>query len=196
MSKTVKTTIIVVVTLLVLGALCCGGVLLLTGVGSSAISNSLKNEPKLVGTSSLSSSSSQLTTIQAPKTYKKGDIVNSDGVNIVVLEVKDYVSKNMFMKEEAGKKSLAILVSEENVSNEEKSYNSLNFSLINKDGVKYSIAFTDAEPYLSSGTMQPTKKAKGYIAFSVPVDVKNSQLELVYSPTIFTSSGEITWELE
>jgi len=194
MSKTVKTTIIVVVTLLVLSALCCGGVLLLTGVGSTAISNSLKDEPKLVGTTSLSSSSSQSSTVQAPKTYKKGDIVSIEGVNITVTEVKDYVSKNSFMKPESGKKVVAIMVTEENVSSEDKSYNLYNYSLKNKDGVQYTTAFSDVEPAFSSGTMQPTKKAKCYLAFTVPTDVKNSDLELVYSE--FFSTGEIVWVLE
>ena len=187
----------VVIGIVVLILLLCGGcffvISLLAAGASNSISTNLNKEPVLVGSGS--SVSTATSSLQAPKVYKKGDIVSMDGVNIQVTEIKDYVSSNTYMKPKAGNRVLVIMVAEENISNEDKSYNPLNYTLKDKDGAEYERDYSDITPSFSSGTMQPTKKAKGYLAFTVPTRVINSQLELSYSPSLFSSS-EVLWILE
>lgn len=93
-----------------------------------------------------------------------------------------------------GKKNIAVLIDIENISDKSQSFNSYYYKLNNQDGTNYDKAITDIDSQLSSGTIQPTKKAKGYLVFDVPSDVTTNQLEFVYEPISFDSS-QIIWSL-
>lgn len=129
-----------------------------------------------------------------PVIYKQGDVVEVDGLKMTISEVKEYVSSNQFMQPKEGKKNIAILVDIENISDKSNTYNPFNYKLNNKDGSNYKTAFTDIEPSLSSGTLQPTKKAKGYLVYEIPNDTPTDQLEFIYEPMSFDSS-QIIWSL-
>lgn len=129
-----------------------------------------------------------------PVTYKQGDSVEIDGLKMTVTEAKVYESSNSFMKAKEGNRYYAIMVDIENISEKSNSYNPLNYKLNNKDGSSYKSAYTDIDQSLSSGTIQPTKKAKGYVVFEIPNDVATNQLEFIYEPLSFNSS-QVIWEL-
>ncbi len=130
------------------------------------------------------------------KTYKQSEAVKVDDVQISLSEVKNYTSSNQYIKPDDGYRFLAIMVNVENTSEGPASYNSWYFSLKNEDGVEYDSGYADIEPDLNSGTLQPGKKAKGYIVFEVPTSVKTSQLELIYEPISFGKSTQVIWELK
>jgi len=134
--------------------------------------------------------------VKKPVIYKLNDVVEVDGQKIALTEVKDYVSSNDFMKAKDGHTYLAIMVEIENVSSDSTSYNMLNFKLVDKDGASYDTAFTDVDPSLNSGTLQPTRKAKGYVAYEVPADMANNQFEFIYEPLSFVDTTQVIWELE
>jgi hypothetical protein len=130
------------------------------------------------------------------KTYKHTETVEIDGVKMSISDVKDYKSSNQFIKAKDGYKFLAISVNIENISSEGKSYNTLYYKLKDKEGASYQTGLTDITPALSSGVLQPTKKAKGYVVFEVPNTIKNSDLEFMYEPLSFTESKQVIWELQ
>jgi hypothetical protein len=130
------------------------------------------------------------------KSYKQSEKVKVDDVQIAITEVKNYTSSNQYIKPDDGYRFLAIMVEVENTSEGSASYNSWYFSLKNKDGVEYDSGYADIEPDLNSGTLQLGKKAKGYIVFEVPKNVKTSQLELIYEPISFGTTTQVIWELK
>jgi len=129
-----------------------------------------------------------------PVTYKQGDSVEIDGLKMAITEAKAYESSNQFMKAKEGNMYFAIMVEVENISDKSNTYNPFNYKLNNKDGSNYKTAFTDIEPSLSSGTLQPTKKAKGYLVYEIPSGTPTNQLEFVYEPLSFDSK-QVIWEL-
>jgi Domain of unknown function (DUF4352) len=167
------------------------GVLALTSFACTSSSN--------IDTGS-TSNNDQTTTTSTPavtaKTYKQSEVVEIDGVKVSISEVKDYKSSNQFIKAKDGNKFLAISVNIENTSGEGKSYNVFDYKLKDKEGASYQTGFADITPALSSGDLQPTKKAKGYVVFEVPTTIKNSDLEFMYEPLSFTGSKQVIWELQ
>jgi len=130
-----------------------------------------------------------------PVIYKVNDVVEVDGKKMAITEVKDYVPTNEFMRAKEGRRFLAVMIELENVSNKTTTYNALNYSLVDKDGAKYNEAFSDIDPNLSSGTLQPTRKAKGYLSYEVPADMTNDKFELIYEPLSFVDTTQVVWEL-
>ena len=134
--------------------------------------------------------------VVAPTIYKQGETVTAGGLKQYISEVKKYTSKNEFMQPSDGNEFIAIMINAENVSDEVISYNALEYSLLNKSGVKYTEGFADAEPSFSSGNLQPTRKAVGYLVYEIPVGTPYNQLELEYAPISFTETIQVIWELE
>ncbi len=149
-----------------------------------------------VDTGQKSDSDQESTSDGKPVTYKQSDSVEIDGKKISIEEVKIYTDYGEFNEPAEGKQFLAVKVKVENISNESTSYNALNYSLVDKDGAKYNEgAFTDLDPTFSSGELQPTRKASGYMVFEVPARTKTSEYELQYEPLSLTETSQVIWEL-
>ena len=143
-----------------------------------------------------SKAGSSSTSSQAqPVIYKQADVVDVSGTRQSITEVKELTSDNEFYQPSSGMRYLAVMVNIENISNKSQAYNPLYYKMMDKDGITYNEAyFADATPALSSGELQPTMKAKGYLVFEVPVGMATSNLEFQYSPIDF-SSTQIIWDL-
>jgi len=172
-----KVQLALVVSILALTLVACGG--------SSDVDTGQKSGE---GDSSSDDSS------QTPVTYAQGDSVEIDGLRMSITEVKEYKSSNEYMQASDGNKYIAIMLEVENVSSEAQSYNALDYKLKNEDGSSYSDGWTDAEPTFSSGTLQPTKKARGYLVYEMPKTVATNQLEFMYEPLDFETK-QVIWEL-
>jgi hypothetical protein len=113
--------------------------------------------------------------------YDQNDIVEVDGKEISITEVRIYKEYGEYYEPEEGKKFLLVKLSIESVSDEAVYYSEFNYDLFNKDGEIQTTGYTDIEPALSGGTLGSAgRKASGYIVFEVDEDADTSDFELQY----------------
>lgn len=114
------------------------------------------------------------------RNFNVGDTVEKEGkYRITVSNLSEYVSQNEFMRAPDGRKYVVANVEIENLtSDNDIAVSSLIcFSLLGMDGTKYDLALTDAEGSMD-GTIAPGRKLKGNIAFDVPVELTEAELEV------------------
>jgi hypothetical protein len=90
---------------------------------------------------------------------------------------------------------LVIRITANNISSQEQSMSSMDFSLKGTDGVNYNQTIvSDIDGVLDSpgGKVEAGGVTKGDIIFDVPVDVK--QFRLAFAPSWF-SSGQTIWDI-
>lgn len=148
-------------------------VFLIIGIVGMGMSND--NENTTVGTNTIKE--------EKKETYKVGETYTSKYIKIKYLSVKDYTSNNQFIQPDKGNKYIRLEFEFENISkNDQGVYSS--FFKCYADGYDMDSKWLDN--YLSSTTLSPEKKTKGYIYFEVPKDAKEIIVE--YEDNIWTSN--------
>jgi hypothetical protein len=166
------------------------GILLLVIIG--IIGASTNSGTKKVGTTgttqTISNEATQPTTPEAPptKTYKMGDLVDLNGKTMAVNAVAPYTSGNQFIAPKSGNKFVTVDITLQNNSKDPYTYNVLEFKLHDNQDYGYDMAVSDKEPTLSTGTIQPGEKTRGFITFEIPVN--NTPAKLVYTPGFWNLS--------
>lgn len=124
---------------------------------------------------------------EAPKVYKVGDKVKLNDQILTIVSAADYVPTAQYApKPKSGMKFYAVEAEVENIGQQPNDYNVFFFKLEDSNSYSYNTAFMGKEPAFNSGKLQPTKKARGFITFEVPVDAKG--LELTYTPSAWDAS--------
>ncbi len=144
---------------------------------------------KKIGTTGTSGNeASQPTTSEAPptKTYKMGDLVDLNGKTMAVNAVADYISGNQFLIPKSGNKFVAVDITLQNNSKDPYIYNALEFKLHDNQDYSYDMAVSDKDPQLSSGTIQPGEKTRGFITYEIPEG--NTPAKLEYTPGFWNLS--------
>jgi hypothetical protein len=111
-----------------------------------------------------------------------GDRVESAGVAITVNSVKRLATTGPFSKAEAGKEFAVVDVTVENPGRDNAPYNPFYFKVKDAEGFEYNTAFASLDQALKSGELAKGEKARGLIAFQVPVGDKG--LVLSYQPIV------------
>lgn len=153
------------------------------------IGTSANNGTKKVGTTQTTSNeATQPTTEQAPptKTYKVGDLVDLNGKTMAVNAVAPYTSGNQFLAPKSGNKFVTVDITLQNNAKDPYTYNALEFKLHDNQDYGYDEAVSDKTPALSTGTIQPGEKTRGFITFEIPTD--NTPAKLVYTPGFWNLS--------
>lgn len=117
---------------------------------------------------------------QESRNFNVGDTAEKENsYRITVNSLSEYISSNEFMQAPDGKKYVVAGVEIENLSNDKDIVVSslMCFNLLGMDGTKYDLALTDVDGSLD-GTIAPGRKLKGNIAFEVPNDITEAELEV------------------
>ena len=114
--------------------------------------------------------------------YKMGDRVKLGDKIVTAYGVAKYTEPNQFMQPEENNKYMVVDISIENAGTGAISYNTLYFEFQDSNGYIYSRTIVSKEPYFGQGTLQPGRKARGFIVYEVPKNSSGFEL-------IFTSSG-------
>lgn len=163
------------------------GILILFIIG--IIGAASNNGTKKVGTTQTTGNeAAQPTTEQAPptKTYKMGDLVDLNGKTMAVNAVVNYTSNNQFIVPKSGNKYVTVDITLQNNSKDPYTYNALEFKLHDNQDYGYDMTVSDKDPQLSSGTIQPGEKTRGFITFEIPEG--NTPAKLVYTPGFWNLS--------
>ena len=104
-----------------------------------------------------------------------GDSINNSGLLISYIGAAEHISNNMFMQPEEGYKYIYIEIEIENQSKSDKSISYFSFDCY-ADGVKCD-GFYGRDDGISA-TISSGRKAKGTVAFKVPVDAETIEIEL------------------
>ncbi|MEM3460019.1 MAG: DUF4352 domain-containing protein [Candidatus Micrarchaeaceae archaeon] len=104
---------------------------------------------------------------------KVGQRMESAGIAITVNKVSKVKQVSEYIMPEAGKIYLVLDVLIENVSRiEETPYNPLYFMLKDQENFDYDVSLFAPEPSLKAGTLRKGDKARGNVAFEVPINSK------------------------
>jgi len=160
--------------------------LFIIGIVASASSGTKK-----IGTTTTPTAENEVvqpTTEQAPptKTYQMGDLVDLNGKTMAVNATAPYTSTNQFIVPKSGNKFVTVDITLQNNSKDPYTYNALEFKLHDNQDYGYDMAMSDKDPQLSSGTIQPGQKTRGFITFEIPEG--NTQAKLVYTPGFWNLS--------
>lgn len=172
-------------------------IVLLIGIGSCGSKN---NEPTKVGgtvTTNTSSSNNSSKSAQSnkSKTFKIGDVVALDGLNLSVTKV-DKSNGDDFEKPKSGNEFVIIHVKIANKGTEKIDYNPLYFKVQNSKGQITDETFTtiDQDTTLNSGELAPNGEVEGTIAFEEPQGDKG--LVLQFQDDIFSKDDKISINLQ
>ncbi|MFW5884945.1 MAG: DUF4352 domain-containing protein [Patescibacteria group bacterium] len=155
--------------------------------GSSGVPQG--TQPEKVDDSS-SKKSSQEEKKEAQKTFKLGEDIKLGDYAVTVTDMEDpFKAKNEFMQPEAGNKLVAIEVKyENNTSDKSLSYNPFDWKLYDSEGYSFDQGMTeDKEPELSSGTLNPGGKVRGWVTFETPED--SEKFKLQFTPDFWSSDN-------
>ncbi len=106
--------------------------------------------------------------------FHVGDIIETKNLKISYIKAEEYNSDNTFLQPEEGKKYVYIELEVENLSDSDQSISYFSFECY-ADGVACD-AFYGMEDSLSA-TLSAGRKAKGTIAFEVPIDAQIVEFE-------------------
>jgi len=154
-------------------------------VVASAVSSGKKDEPKLASDNQSQTSTS--TTPEPKKDFKTGDLVDFQGKQFKVTNVKrNATSSNSFSKPKTGNEYVVVSVEITNNSDKELPYNAFYFKLQDSTGDQKSTAFavgvTDND--LSSGTLAQKGVKKADLVFEVPK--RDEGLKLIYDDSFWS----------
>lgn len=133
------------------------------------------------------------TTAPAVTVGQVGDRVESNGIALTVNSVSAVDNVSDIFKPAEGNIFLVADVTVESVDKESAAYNPLYFKVKDADGFEYSTSFTAPDPTLKSGELSAGDKARGNVAFEVPIDAKG--LVLSYKAIDFSGDDAIEFEL-
>lgn len=114
-------------------------------------------------------------------TYNVGDILQTDTLRISYISVEDYVSDNMFMQPESGKKFISAKFEFENIGKSDEFVSDYDFSCY-ADGYSCNQRYFDSASL--SATLSSGKKTSGYVYYEVPTDATSIVIE--YSDNYFS----------
>jgi len=115
---------------------------------------------------------------------KLGDYVVS-----VIGKEDPYKAKNQFMQPKAGNRLVAVEVVYQN-NNKDKTldYNQFDWKIFDSKGYNFESGMTDSkEPQLSSGTLNPSGKARGWVTFEVPDESKDFKIQ--FAPSFLSNEN-------
>lgn len=167
-------------------------VVLAVGIGAS----SNKGEPQKVGEASNSTPQNTTQSTQPEKTtFKVGDIISLDNVEVVVTGVeRNYVADNQYVKPSDGKEFVKVNLQIQNKSSDAISYNTLEWKIEDGNGSLedyMSAMMAAASDSLNSGEIVAGGKKIGSIVFETPL---GDALKLHYKP--LWKNKEIVVELQ
>ena len=129
-------------------------------------------------------------------TYNVGDTISANGLSVTVKGVeRNYSTGKEYITAPDGKEYVKVNISIENQSNDKASFNALDWSIEDSNGVidnYMSAAMASADDNLGSGDLAKGGKKTGSIVFQVPSG--DSGLKLHYKPS-FWSGNEYTINL-
>ncbi len=130
-------------------------------------------------------------TVQKEKeTFKLGDAIKLGDYVVTATKLEDpFKSKNQYLGPKAGNRLVAVeVLYENNTADKSLNYNPFDWKLSDSDGYKYDMGITDSrEPRLSSGTLNPAGKVRGWITFEVPVAAKEFKLQ--FAPSMLSNDN-------
>jgi hypothetical protein len=98
-------------------------------------------------------------------------VVTNGSIVIFVHEVIDPLPPGRFFGPDEGNRWVAVDVSVQNVSNKMGDYNALDFKVkTTANHEALSTTFTDQEPQLVAGDLDPGETARGWLTFEIPED--------------------------
>lgn len=119
---------------------------------------------------------------------KVGQRVESTGVGLSVLKVRQQSQVSEYLKPEAGNTYLIVEVVIENLSKEKAPYNPLYFKVKDAEGFEHNASFIGVEPVLKSGELRAGGKSRGFVTFEVPKTSKGFVLS--YEPLVIFGGYE------
>lgn len=179
----------VIVAVIFFCCLCFG-----VAIFSVASSGDLQNEVSVSDANRDGNDTSDNSTDSNSGTYTIDQTVTVDGKQITINSAADYSVSDEFLLPEAGNKYYAINITVENTSDEQISYNFLNYKLVDANGNSFPTGFTTNEPEFTSGELQSGRRASGNLTFEIPEDLNSADLEFIYEPFDF-SGTQVVWSL-
>lgn len=144
-------------------------------------------QPQKVGDIHSGTTATSKETPKGPEVYKIGDKIKLKDHILTVLSAGETKSNNMYMKPTEGKKYYFVEVEIENSGSEPIQYNLLSFKIADDKSYTFDSTFVSTkEPSLGSGTLQATRKTRGFVNFEITKDATG--LEMLYKPNLFDSS--------
>ncbi|MBI1833469.1 MAG: DUF4352 domain-containing protein [Candidatus Andersenbacteria bacterium] len=103
-----------------------------------------------------------------------------EGWFLTATQPEAYTPTNQFSQPPEGKKYVAVEITYENTSTTKDSFSTSRLTLKDTEDHAYTSTFFDSkEPSLSSGDLEPSGTIKGYVTYSMPIELDPKQL--VYS---------------
>lgn len=171
-------------------------VIIVIGIGAA----NGKDEPTKVGDSSKTASTTNSNSSGSPKsnkskTFKIGDVVALDGLNLSVTKV-DKSNGSDFEKPKSGNEFVIVHVKIANKGTEKIDYNPFYFKVQNSKGQITDETFTtiDQDTTLNSGELAPNGEIEGTIAFEEPQGDRG--LVLQFQDDIFSKDDKISINLQ
>jgi hypothetical protein len=177
-------TIGVVVGCIIVISILCGGCIFFTAIVGNSNEDS---EPTKVGEASSSGEGEQETTSEA-ETFKIGDVVEVEDVQLEVKAFEDdVVSDNQFIQPGTGMKFVAVDVLITYVGSGSEYVNGYDFSLSDEESYSYDYSWYDLKsPELESKTLNKDMSVRGWLTFEVSNNSKN--FTLAYEPGFWTNN--------
>ncbi len=128
--------------------------------------------------------------------YNQDEVVTYQDVNYSITKVEKTQGDNEYWKPAEGSEYVKITLKIENNSDEKISYNTLDWQMVNADGVEDSIgSFTlDDDVSLSAGDLEPKGKVEGVLVWEQKKGDNN--LRLRYYDNIFSSDYTFQFTLK
>lgn len=117
-----------------------------------------------------------------------GDRVEKSGVALTVSSIA-FVNKSSFATAKEGNVFLVAEVLIENTATDKAPYNPLYFKVKDAEGFEYTSTLIAPDPTLKSGELAAGEKARGNVAFEVPVAAKD--LVLTYKPLVLWGDVDV-----
>ena len=173
---------------ILLGSLATISVIVLSGCSGSS-GTPQGTAPEKVNTAS-SQSEENKTEVKKTQVFKMGDSIKLGDYTISVTKIDNlYKAKNQYMQPEVGNKLVAIeVLYENNTADKSLDYNTFDWKLFDSQGYNFESGFTDSkEPKLSSGTLNPGSKVRGWITFEVPNESKDFKMQ--FAPSFLSNDN-------
>ncbi len=171
---------------ILVGSLMVLGIILLSGCSGSE-RTSQGTQPEKIDTNNQAEGK-----VEQPKSqiFKIGDSIKLGDYMVSITKTEDpYKSKNQFMNPKASNRLVAVEVTYENNTKDKSiDYNPFDWKLFDSQGYNFQTGFTDSkEPTLSSGTLNPGGKVRGWVTFEVPNDSK--QFKMQFTPSFLSNDN-------
>lgn len=112
--------------------------------------------------------------------FKLGETIRLGDYVVSVSKMEDpYKAQNQYTQPDSGNRFVAVEVVYENGTTDKSlDYNPFDWKLFDSEGYGFESSFmADKEPRLSSGTLNPSGKVRGWLTFEVPQESKDFKLQ-------------------